>query len=134
MAFTYSTDESNKNTSGDLGWFGRGQMVPEFEEAAYSLEPGEMSQPVQSQFGWHIIRVLGHEERPLSSSACLNLKNQKFQEWLTGIREQAQIEISDFWKEIVPLLPMLPPEIQSSAARRRWRASTGLPDIALISI
>ncbi|MBN1148669.1 MAG: peptidylprolyl isomerase [Anaerolineales bacterium] len=127
MAATYSTDESNKNTSGDLGWFSRGQMVSEFEEAAFSLAPGEMSQPVQSQFGWHVIRVLGHEERPITASACLNLKNQKFQEWLADIKEQGQVEILDFWKEVVPLNPVLPPEILQLLPEGVGGAPAGFP-------
>ena len=42
---------------GLLGWFGRGQMVKEFENAAFSMQKGEVSKPIKTQFGWHIIKV-----------------------------------------------------------------------------
>ncbi len=57
MAIAVSEDESSAPNGGELGTFGRGAMVPAFEDVAFSLKPGEVSQPVQTRFGWHLIKV-----------------------------------------------------------------------------
>ncbi|MGB2803723.1 MAG: peptidylprolyl isomerase [Candidatus Zixiibacteriota bacterium] len=57
MAEDYSDDVGSGKDGGNLGWFGKGAMVEAFEQTAFSLEPGEISEPVKTQFGWHLIKV-----------------------------------------------------------------------------
>lgn len=62
-----SDDPGSAKNGGDLSWFGSGEMVPEFENAAFSLKVGEISQPVRSAFGWHIIKSTGVKGAPDAS-------------------------------------------------------------------
>ena len=107
LAKELSMDTGSGSLGGDLGWFGRGKMVQEFEDAAFSQAVGEIGKPVQSQYGYHIIQVLGHENRPLTDSEFTQLKQRVISEWLIQARADAKISTYDFWKNIVPLEPSL---------------------------
>jgi len=68
IATQESDDKGSAMRGGDLGWFGRGVMVKPFEDMVYSLQPGEISVPFRSRFGWHIAKVSGYRETlPLDS-------------------------------------------------------------------
>jgi peptidyl-prolyl cis-trans isomerase D len=59
LAKDYSEDPGSAAQNGSLGSFGKGQMVPEFEQTAFSMQPGQVSKPFKTQFGWHILKVEG---------------------------------------------------------------------------
>jgi len=69
LARQYSEDPGSKDSGGDLGWFPRGRMVKEFEDAAFKLSPAEISEPIKSQFGYHILKLEGRKPGGLKSLA-----------------------------------------------------------------
>jgi peptidyl-prolyl cis-trans isomerase D len=108
LAKELSTDTGSAQNGGDLGWTSKGSLYTEYEDAAYKLNVGEISQPVQSQSGWHIIQLLGKEVRPLDSYAFDQLRQTKFQAWLDSQRESVGVTIPDGWLDWVPTEPTLP--------------------------
>ncbi|MDE0197648.1 MAG: peptidylprolyl isomerase [Caldilineaceae bacterium] len=83
LALRFSNDPGSGSQGGDLGWAGRGRYVPEFEETAFSLGVGEMSAPVKSTFGYHIIEVLERDdERPKEEAGLQQEYAEAFQTWL----------------------------------------------------
>ena len=83
LAAEYSDDLSNAQNGGDLGWFGRGMMVPEFEEAAFNLPIGEVSEPVETQFGVHLLEVLERDDaRPKDQATIDQERSQAYADWL----------------------------------------------------
>jgi foldase protein PrsA len=110
LAKTNSKDTGSGANGGDLGWFGKGAMVPEFEEAAYSLDIGEISEPIKSDFGYHIIQVLGRQELPLDANQYEQKKQKVLDDWLAAAREEATITTFEAWRERVPAEPSLQPQ------------------------
>jgi parvulin-like peptidyl-prolyl isomerase len=114
LAAEVSTDTSNKDNGGDLGWFGRGEMVAEFEAAAFSQPIGEVGQPVQTSFGFHIIEVLERGEQPLDPETLATRKQEALTDWLNAQRSVTRpdgsllIEIHDNWLADVPDRPAVP--------------------------
>ena len=96
----YSQDRGGQG-GGDLGYFSRGQMVKAFDEAAFSLEQGKLSAPVQSEFGWHIIKVEDKRNRQppafeeVKDQITASLVQNKLQATVLDLRKNGKIEIVD---------------------------------------
>ena len=83
LALRFSEDPGSGVEGGDLGWAGRGRYVPEFDEVAFSLEIGEISEPVKTTFGYHIIEVLERDDEREKDEATLQQEYaEAFQTWL----------------------------------------------------
>ncbi len=93
LAKQYSQDTETKDNGGDLGWLPKGIMPPEFEAAAFQLQPGQTSGVIKTALGFHIIQVLEHDPaRELEPDMLQNQKQQAFLAWLDAKRNQAKIE------------------------------------------
>jgi len=101
LAKEHSKDPGSKDTGGDLGFFTRGQMVPQFEEVVFSMNKGDVSDPVQTQFGWHIIKLV--DKRTKAPPAFEVVKDRILQSMLlqkasttaVDLRSKAKIEYVD---------------------------------------
>jgi len=102
LAMTYSEDPGTTERGGDLGFFGKGQMIPEFEKVAFAMAPGRISQPFQTQFGWHIIKVeekKSEKGQPMVRARHILLRNKASEETLSDLRIKADIFIEAAKKE-----------------------------------
>ncbi|MCX7750745.1 MAG: immunoglobulin domain-containing protein [Candidatus Bipolaricaulota bacterium] len=105
LAKALSKDPGSAGQGGDLGWFGRGRMVAPFEEAAFALKVGETSGVVETQFGFHIIRVTDRREahEPTLAEVADRVRadaereeaSKRFGAWLKAAREGARLTVSD---------------------------------------
>ena len=101
LAKEHSDDPGSANANGDLGWTVRGTFVPEFERVLAELEPGEMSQPFKSLFGWHLVELLGTRTADRSEEASINeaariIRERKLQDeaeaWILQMRDEAFVD------------------------------------------
>jgi peptidyl-prolyl cis-trans isomerase C len=100
LAAEHGTD-GTRAQGGDLGWFTREVMVPEFSEAAFAMEVGAVSAPVQTQFGWHLIKLTERREQPKPTFADVRdeleqaLSSEIAQELLTELRAEAEVVVDE---------------------------------------
>lgn len=114
LAKEYSTEPVAQQTGGDLGWFGPGKMVQEFEDAVYALKKGEISEPVKTSFGYHIIELLetrkaetDKTEEEIKAEIEDGLKRVQFEEKLQELIKAADVDIKvdEFKKALDVYLP-----------------------------
>ena len=96
------SDDASAAKGGDLGWINPGDTVPDFEKAMDALKPGEVSAPIQSPFGWHLIQVLERRDQDVTQERQKLLARQAirerkaeeaFQDWVRQIRDSAYVEL-----------------------------------------
>ncbi|MDJ1157463.1 peptidylprolyl isomerase [Chelatococcus sp. SYSU_G07232] len=108
VAGEVSKDPGSGKEGGDLGYFTRDRMVPEFAEAAFKLEPGQLSEPVKSQFGWHVIRLEDKRVKPLPTFEEVKdqvenyLARKTQQDLILALRAKAKIERLDKAEDKAP--------------------------------
>ena len=109
VATDVSKDPGSGKEGGDLGWFTKDRMVPEFAEAAFKLKKGEVSAPVKSQFGWHVIKLEDKRTKPLPEFSAVRpqieqyLERKAQQDTVLALREKAKVERLD--KPAAPATP-----------------------------
>lgn len=123
MAKAYSIDHGSKVKGGDLGFFSKGMMVPEFEDAAFKLKKGEVSDLVQTRYGFHIIKLIDKKEgkargfdevkKDLENKLINKRRKDSFDSMVAGLKSKAKITINEeLLKQGSPEMPQGHPEIK----------------------
>ena len=119
VAEAESDDTSSGKSGGDLGEFKHGMMVPPFEKAAFALKPGDISEPVLSPFGYHIIQVESHTTKSLDEvkpDIISQLRPQAAREAVKALTGKAKVELNDAYFGAEPVVPGAPAPAAPAAA------------------
>ncbi len=108
LAAQFSKDTGSAQTGGVYDWAPASNYVTEFKDAVLSQEIGVIGEPVKTQYGYHIIQVIGRQELPITDSQYEQKKQTALNDWLTTARKEAKVTTFDIWKERVPAVPTLP--------------------------
>ena len=119
LAKEHSKDPGSKDDGGNLGYFSHGQMVPQFEDAAFKLKKGEVSDPVKTQFGWHLIKL--EDRRTKKPPAFKVVKDRIMQSMLLHKAQQSAAELRASAK-----IEVVDPDIKK-AVEERSKAATSPP-------
>ncbi len=129
VAKDYSKDAGTAKNGGDLGWFTKEKMVPEFANAAFAMKKGEVSSPVKSSFGWHIIKV--EDTRKVTPPPYAEVKDQirtklqekKLDDYISGLVKSTDVKVYDskgkemqFEKNLIPNGAAMPAATDKTAA------------------
>jgi peptidyl-prolyl cis-trans isomerase C len=101
LAKSLSKDKASAQKGGDLGYFGRGKMVPEFERAAVALKPGEVSKPVRTRFGYHIIKLIDikkgepanfeQSKESIRRQLLAEKRKRLFDSYVNGLKDKSKV-------------------------------------------
>ena len=132
LAKANSLDPGSKDKGGELGWFGPGQMVPAFQKAAFALKPMQISPPVQTPFGWHVIQT--EEVKPLTKDLAVEQIKQQQESlqmtpFMNQLRAGANIKVDDpRFADLFPSpAPVAPAPAPASAAAATAAPASAAP-------
>lgn len=130
LATEYSADAGTASQGGDLGWFEADDMVKPFEDAAFALQPGEISEPVETLFGVHVIKVEERESPSMEElgdefrqRAVVERRQESLNDYVASIRDPAELEVAETGVDVARELARQPAKELSGRAASRQLAT-----------
>jgi parvulin-like peptidyl-prolyl isomerase len=106
IVLEYSEDQNSRESSGDLGWKTLDDMVRFLGQmglAAFSAQVDEIVGPIESQYGWHLLRIIDRQDREILEAAYQEAVDNAFETWIDDLTTEAEITVVDDWQDHLPL-------------------------------